>query len=61
MGLVMPERPTMGFKGWDFEPCDVSTIYEDGDWKLAILKGDIKNGSTVTIDAEDGQFKFLNS
>ena len=37
MGLVMPERPTMGFKGWDFEPCDVSTIYEDGDWKLACV------------------------
>jgi len=40
MGLVMPERPTMGFKGWDFEPCDVSTIYEDGDWKLACVDND---------------------
>jgi ATP-dependent Clp protease ATP-binding subunit ClpC len=26
-----------------------------------ILKGELANGGTVTVDAEDGQFKFTNS
>ena len=26
-----------------------------------ILRGQLQNGSTVIIDAEDGQFKFTNS